>query len=142
MRLGVSFRTWAVVRLLIARTASASPDCAVPGARRHEQFLLKLRHNLFHRRRYRSSSTQVSRVLLLRCVSPHNFQQSPSSKLPRPPTRSQPTLPASYTTQQRIQQRSSELCTPRAQTITTSANQRHATIIFFDCVSCAVDLVS
>ena len=32
MRLGVYFRTWAVVRLLIARTASASPDCAVTWA--------------------------------------------------------------------------------------------------------------
>ena len=75
---------------------------------------------------------------MLSCVSRHNFhtqarqaivvQQSPSRRLPGPPKSFEAELsrPAS-TTQQRIEQRSSELCTLRAQTVTTSANQRYAT---------------
>ena len=64
------------------------------------------------------------------CASPHQFQQSPSSKLPGPPNSfTAERSPPASTTQQRIEQRSSKLCTPRAQTITTSVNQRYATMM-------------
>ena len=101
----------------------------------------------------RKEGKKVLQVLILRFtaqqVTPvqQASVQSPSSlssKLPGPPNSFAAELsrPAS-TTQQRIEQRSSKLCTPRAKTITTSANQRYATImIYYDCVSYAVDRVS
>ena len=86
------------------------------------------------------------------CVSRLNFhtharqavaiQQSPS-RLPGPPNSFAAELsPPASTTQQRIEQRSLELCTPQAHTITTSANQRDATMVnSYDCVSYAVNLI-
>ena len=87
------------------------------------------------------------------CVSRLNFHtqarqavaipQSPSRRLPSPPNSFAAELsrPAS-TTEQRIEQRSSELCTPRTQTFTTSANKRYATILNeYHCVSYAVNLI-
>ena len=50
------------MRLLIARTASASPDSAANLSSQSEQLLMKLRHNLLHRHQHCSSSDRSTAI--------------------------------------------------------------------------------